>query len=201
MILEFKTWLENVVRTDEVGEAVFKTIELTLGGRWEIESNTRRLPTWKMQRYHSIRLKGKNVVRQGDYFEVYMQVYVYKRPPDVFKGMDIHSRPAWVDDETQWHPANEYDPKEGSPLIKFYVSVSGRKDINPLEEDSLHRLGDSDQLGRRINTPYEVAKFVEMLIDRFYKDWGNDGDDEVPDFDPTPMTPQFVPSSPQLIGA
>lgn len=43
----------------------------------------------------------------------------------------------------------------------------------------------------RLNTPYEVAKFVKEAIDRFYRPRGGDDDDE--------DEPQPMPSNPQLV--
>ena len=70
---------------------------------------------------------------------------------------------------------------------------------SPFESES--QLEDGYQIvnsANNLKTPYKVAEFINTSIENFYKPGDDNGDDDVPDYDPNPL-PQIMSPSPELV--
>ncbi|MCK9458619.1 MAG: hypothetical protein M0R80_03185 [Proteobacteria bacterium] len=92
-------------------------------------------------------------------------------------------------------PAPEMDYKTSAEIKGFPIAVSSPGD----PRHDMERIGEftdgPDEQGQgwsdtRLNTPYEIAKFVKESIDRFYQPRGDDDDEPEPE--PMPSSPQMV---------
>jgi hypothetical protein len=190
----FGIWLEVRSLTSDIMGHVSKSIEYVLSGQWTVQSAKKLMQTWRHQSYQKVRMIGRNVRQEGDIFEVFVSIYVYKKPRSTFDNLDKHAvynPPDWTNDPSQWDDAEYYDSHKGSPVVDFHVTVRGDKveeksDRNVMNQPIYPYIGESDKdLGRRLRTPYEVAQYVKSRIDDYYNDWGNDDDyDDGPEFDP-----------------
>lgn len=183
--MKFRLWLENTAEIDQISDHLLKSVDYLIDGQWTLERDKRLLPTWRHQKYQKITLQGKNVIQNGDVYEITITMYLYKKPRSEFdfNRYDIPYPyiPDWANDPEQWNKTTHYDPKEGHPTLEFHVLVT---------KDNI-KIADSDSTGNRFKTPFQIAQFAKNAIEN--PGWDNgDNDDLEPDFDPSPATPQLV---------
>lgn len=201
--MSFLLWLENQSLVQDIMDHVSKSIEYMVDGQWTVDMAKKLLKTWRHQSYQRVRMTGRNVGQPGDIFEVFVSIYVYKKPRSVFDNLEksaVYNPPDWVNDPNQWDDAEFYDPKEGSPIVDLHVTIRGDKEgkgrPGGVMGDIYDLVGESDKdMGRKLTTPYEVAQYIKQKIDDYYRKWDNDNDDDDdPDdepYDPAPASPQF----------
>ena len=218
--MDFRYWLEaKEAPTDDAAGAIYKTIKELLPGNWNMKvMNMGPLKIWRYRSFYRATLEVDNLIKKGDHFEVFVSIYAFKKSKEELdreeKRLYPHSIQGsdWANDPSKWDDTTKYDVKKGNPAVEFRVLVRGTNpDINrpkevPDEEDlkrqpllkvmskfpHTEKVGCSDEEHITLRTPYEVVKYIQKVINRWW-DRDDDGDDDV--YNPTP-----VPSMPQLVG-
>lgn len=108
----------------------------------------------------------------------------------------------WKEEETKrWEAlkklksedSSTYDEQHGNKLIEFVVQIYGKKPDGKEAPSSVNKLklffekGDVERIGVSrvgIDTPSDIAQYVQTTIDNYYKD-DNDEDNRVEPIDPT----------------
>ena len=185
----------STVNTEDAMDHVIKSIEYLLTGQWNITSARKLRPPWTYQMFSKVKLEGRDVNRVGDIYEVFVTIFVLKKPKSHSQNIDIEREvPDWVKDKTQWHDVSTFDSEEGHELLEFYVHIRGsatgeKEEENMLGQTEFEYIGDSrEELGRAISTPYEVAVYTKEAINNNYRRGDNDNDDgDEPEFDYDPQ--------------
>ena len=151
--MDFREWLsEATVQTKDIGEAIKKTLEFKIPGKWKFDIAPHQWHNANAVRI-SANLKNEKTPEPTQYF--FLSVYAILKD-----------------------------------LIKSYDSING--DTNMRIDASLHFI-ERPGLVRKLDehqslkTPYELAKWVESLIEKF-----GDDEDDSPEDAPSPFIPQLV---------
>ena len=167
--MNFKEWMEAVVSSEDVGEALKRTLEMQVEGKWwdvELRKEKTNPPAFKFMG----KLRNEKSGYGGpDYFHVTAFAILGGR--------------------------------NGSPLFSYNTAVSEELKITG-EVVYFNGRGKQIQLGMRssdhhsqnllspfgwfVKTPFEFAKWVEGVVNRFdgFGDYDDDGDDD--DDEPKP---------------
>jgi hypothetical protein len=171
--MNFRTWLEAVVSSEDVGEALKRTLVMQVEGKWwdvEVRREKTSPPAFKFMG----KLRNERSGYGGpDYFYVTAFAILGGR-----NGSPLFS----------------YDTAAGSEDLRITGSVlylNGRGGYAQLGvRSSDHHSQDlSSSFGWSVRTPFEFAKWVEGVVNRFdgFGDYDDDGDDDDPE---TPWSPE-----------
>lgn len=167
--MNFKTWLlnENVVRTENIGEAIKQSIEFAgIPGKW---SFTIKPHNWAGA-HNCVRITATlNRGIDQPYFLVSTFAILEK-------------------------PLETYDSKigaDGLRIVSGIMYLDGQGNYKKLSErgdNPLKKWSDFD--GKSLKTPYQLAKWVKNVIENFKEE--DDGDGDVDSPMPAPQSPQLV---------
>lgn len=176
--MKFKEWLEAVVSSSDVGEAIKKTLELRVGGKWydtEIKREKTHPNSPPSVKFIG-KLKNEKTDMGGpDYFFVSVYAILGRdKAPDF---------------------GFTYDSVSGSEDLRIAASIiylDGRGGYVKLGERSSDHAS-QDPLapyGWSLRVPYDLATWINSVIGKFdgYGKFDDDGNDEDPE-------PEWKPSS------
>lgn len=183
--MQFRTWLESVVRTEDIGEAMKRTLEMVVDGDWEF-------------------IGGDRKVRRSETEHSLVRLTAFLRN-DKTPGMDNFVLTAEAsfafshyDSKTGGMVWSSGEVVEGGSMKISCILQYGRKDmeggtqVSSMEYDLGSRFdGHNDSrlgspFGRPLRTPMELAMWVKNMVENFkgFGDGGDDHEDE-PEWSPT----------------
>jgi hypothetical protein len=163
--MDFREWLsEATVQTKDIGEAIKKTLEFKIPGKWKFEiaphkwyDITTHISKWNTNAVRiSANLKNEKTPEPTQYFFLSAYAILLK---------DLIS----------------YDSINGDTNMRINAS------LHFVERPGIVRKLDERQ---SLKTPYELAKWVEALIEKFGRD--EEPPDDSPEDAPSPFIPQMV---------
>lgn len=167
--MEFRNWLETVVSSENLAEALKKTLEMRVDGDWHFE-----FPK-EITKEESVKLTGKlrnSKTKGNSYF--FLSAYAIKE-----------------------QPLFSYDSLEGGDKLRINASflyLDGKGGYSKLGERSrdYHDESPGSNYGSPIKSPYWLADWVNSIVSKFDGFGGDEGDDDEPEFNPTRGPAQLV---------
>ena len=180
--MNFKTWLESTVSIKDIGEAIQKTLEFQIPGKWTFEI----APHHWNKKNDAIRvtanLRNEKTLKPSNRFLI-SSYAILENPIETYDSIDGNS-------DMRIISSMHYIDRPG------YVTKLSERSENILGPSPWKKnWGPHD--GKSLRTPYELSKWVSNVINDFGND-DNDGGDDAPEETP----PDNVPvSNPQLVGS
>jgi hypothetical protein len=150
--MEFKIWLESVVKFSNINDAIKKTLEFVVDdGRWEFEPKAYGLSGIK-----TVTVAGHFYCNKGHFFLTANTVA--EKPINSYNAI-----------------SGEIDSNSKVEIIGSLCIILGKNSLGGL---NLKRVAErSNTSGGRLHTPYQLALWVKEVIDN----WGSDdGGDDIP---------------------
>ena len=166
----FNEWMEAVVATKNINNAIRESIEFIVGGKWETKTNT--FKTFKKENIHG------PVGSVKEYQRCYIQMLG-----------EVENRLFWLQAWTDiYNGVQNYDSKIGDPSLTIETDLFGRYDIDKKNIGNIKKIGTE-----HFSTPLQLAKWAKTQIDNFKED-DDDGPSEYEDepIDPN-LEPELVP--------
>lgn len=199
-------WLQKIaimVPMKDSLEHVARAVENFVPGNWQVIENRPNLKTtYKLQWYGTVTLLGEDVQDSGDLFSAKVFSYACQSElvmPDEY-AFDDDLAQKWL--EAHHEPVGGFDSETGHPLVYFHCMVGGyspsRNWSNTYKnivdcwatQHTLVKLGDTRKKNvPTIKTPFEVASWIDKIIESAYEDFGG-GDDEGSG-DDNPLYPEW----------
>lgn len=169
-IMNFKMWLEAKVSSENMAEALKKTMEFTVDGNWKFQ--IKKEPSLR----HGVKFIGelRNHKTLGNsYF--FLSTYA------------IFSQPLF-----------SYDSVDGGDELRITAMIlffDGKGGYMKLGErgGEFTDLKTNASYGYTLKTPLDLAQWTKFIVDQFNLGSGGDNDDE----EPSPQTPE--PSNSRLL--
>ena len=174
--MNFKNWVEAVVSSDDIGEALKRTMDMQVEGKWWDVTVKKEGTNPPVVKFFG-KLRNGRVVGQGYFYVTAYAILGHRNGSPLFS----------------------YDTATGSDELRINGSIlymDGRGGYAELGvRNSDHHSQDlSSSFGWSLRTPFEFAKWVEGVVGRFEGfGGGDDGDDD----DESPWTP--TPSGSKLV--
>lgn len=221
--MKFREWLLSEAKAEDILQHVYQSVSNLLNGTWIILERKKYAITYHYQMKEHIDIGGTNIKKFGDRFRIRCFVVVAKREGEIEPYPGYYQGGWSYNKDVEWlKPYDsmlEYNPKTGHNLIRFYGAISGGlvgyEDIkkfkgnkfsieNPNEHPlaSFKDLLKPDSFGEDLDTitrfddmktPFEVARFIKQVIDK----WSPPNDDN--DLDDEPIKPMPA-TTPKLVG-
>lgn len=170
----FNEWMEAVVTTKSINNAIRESIEFIVGGKWETKTNT--FKPFKKETGHGP--VGSTKEYQRCHIQMLGEVEGYN-------GNNLFWLQAWSD---VYNDVQNYDSKIGDPSVTIEADLYGRYDTDKKNVGNFKKIG-----VERFSTPLQLAKWAKTQIDNFKED-DDDGPSEYEDepVDPS-LEPELVP--------
>jgi hypothetical protein len=211
-----KLWLERLVSSESVGEAMEKTLDFMVDGDWNFSHSSgpvpagfnRELPGWSRkwgESFDAVQLKAELrnakseswVARRpnlkGAYFLLTARA-IFKKPTERYDSVS--------GDEDMRIEANfyfhQYEKEELARTNPFFMWSLGARNIKGGTSSDRHPMHNSTNTnsshGQALVSPLELGKWVNLLVERFKDNWDGDQNDEEP-VEPSPETePVLMPT-------
>lgn len=197
------SWFIKIARMIPVNDMLnhaFKAIESSISGDWRIAQQRNILTDHvKYQWWGSIIVNGASVYQENDRFSLLIYGLVRRGKNEMPREFDydVEQSNNWISSNTT--RVDSFDSQESHPLVRYNVVVAGNiPGRNWQHKPAVNWAGDTgiqvpmysiESTWREegsslvmLSTPYEVAEYVQTVIDKAYTDFGNDGgSDENPD--------------------
>ena len=194
--------------TDGIIYDIYKSIEDSVGGNWTVKpiTDSKNSKVYWLQRILTFALHGKDVIKQGDSFSVYVRMWIKRASGKVVHPYDgsYEGASKWEEGQLskpmgdlneqaeevhkRWDAlynmkpddASIYDSGYGNRLFDIQIKLLGNQPSITGEEPNHELISRTSEL----DTPTEIAEHIKTEINRFYFG-GDDGDERVEPIDPT----------------
>ena len=177
--MNFKEWLEAVVSSSDIGEAMSKTLELKVDGKW-YDTEIKREK--QANSPPSIKFIGKLRNKKTPYLADYFFVSVYAILGDRLAPQEFGFT---------YDSVSGSDDLQITASILYFVDSKGGGYVKLGERGSGYMSQDpSAPYGYSLKVPYDLATLVNSVVNRFkgYGKFDDDGGDDEPE-------PEWTPSS------
>jgi len=173
--MNFKEWfMEAVVNTTDLANAITKTLEFKIPGKWSFDtSDNHQWHPHKAIRVHGL-LKNEKTPLPSQHFMVGVFAILEK-------------------------PIESYDSIKGDSDMRIvavchYIQKPGHiRKLGERSKDIYPRSGYwGNHDGESLRTPYELANWIEAVINGFGNNDDGDDDDDTPEYTPSPTPSALV---------
>lgn len=166
--MRFRNWLEAMVSSESLMEAMEKTLEMRVDGDWEFGYPK------EVTRPEAVKITGKlrnSKTHGASYF--FLSAYAIKG-----------------------QPLFGYDSLEGGENLRItamFLYIDGKGGYSKLGErgGEYHDEGPKSNYGQPIKSPFWLADWVNHIVSGF-GGFGGGGDNEEPEFSPDPSSSRLV---------
>lgn len=182
--MNFKVWLEAIVSPLNLGDAMKKTLEFNVQGKWE-KVDSKRHPWYKNDKvFEGYKFTGRlRNAKAWDPDFFFLSAHAILEEPienyDSIKGKDGLRIIASM---------FYFDGKGGYQKLGERSNVAGEGPLVAAKEKTPSFRSD----GSSLKTPLELANWVNYIVSNFRKDGGDDDDEQ-----PEPRSPE--PSNSRLV--
>lgn len=166
----FSEWMESVVTTKNINNAIKESVEFIVGGKWETKTNDYK--TFKKETGHGP--VGSTIEYQRCHIQMLGEVEGYK-------GNSLFWLQAWTD---VYNNVKDYESKIGDPSLTIEADLFGRYDTDQKNIGNFKKIATE-----HFSTPLQLAKWAKSQIDNFTEE----DDDGPSEWEDEPVNPNLEP--------
>ena len=166
----FSGWMESIVTTKNINNAIKESVEFIVGGKWETKTNDYK--TFKKETGHGP--VGSTTEYQRCHIQMLGEVEGYK-------GNSLFWLQAWTD---VYNNIKDYESKIGDPSLAIEADLFGRYDTDQKNIGNFKKIATE-----HFSTPLQLAKWAKSQIDNFTEE----DDDGPSEWEDEPVNPNLEP--------